>query len=119
MTCVKCTLTHTFSISGKGVDSYQVALFVVVPVFIIIIIAGVVYHVKKHHPQILRKSTKGNESAHCYENQDFNRGTKPERKIQANASEAAYDEIDSTDIDMSRNVYDQVDTDKVEYETVQ
>ena len=103
-----------FLISGKGVDSYQMATFVVIPVFniIISIIGGVVYLVKKHHTQILRKSTKGSESAHCYEHQDFNSGT-------SNASESGYDEIDLTDIDMSSSLYDQLGTDRVEYETLQ
>ena len=60
-----------------------------------------------------------NAPTHDYENQDFNNSTRPRNQAQTNASESAYDEIDATDIDFSRNVYDIVDTDNVEYESVQ
>ena len=118
------TSDYIFAISdvANNVQASEIALGVVIPVLIIIIIALVAYMIKKLHPQLLRKSTTGNPSTHCYENQDFksvSKYSKPEKKAQANASESAYDEIDATDINMSSNAYDIVDTDKVEYETVQ
>ena len=94
-----------FSISGKGVDSYQLALCVVVPMLIFIIITVVALYIKKHHPQILKKPIKANESGHFWENLDGKSVTKPGSKAQDNASESVYDEIDAKHIDVSTNVY--------------
>ena len=98
--------------------SCQVALGVVIPVLlIIIIIAFVLFFVQRNHPTMLRKSTANNQPVH-YENQVFRDGTNPQEAHPSNTSESAYDHIDAGDIDMRANVYDKVDTDKVEYETV-
>ena len=67
--------------------------------------------IKKH-----RKPTKNDEGLHN-ENKD-GCGLKA-KKGQIDDLESGYDNIDPGDIDMSSNVYDEVDTDKVEYETVQ
>ena len=115
--------SHEISISisdssiSNSVEPYQIALVVVIPVFIIIIIAMVVCYVKKHHPQLIRKKSATSNQCADYENEGVNDVTKW-NKNQANAPESAYDEIDPTDINMSSSVYDMVDTERVEYETV-
>ena len=107
--------------------SYQVALGVVIPVLlIIIIIAFAIIFVLRNHLTMLRKSTANDQPAQPlqeqpvhYENQAFSDGTKPNEIDPSNASESVYDHIDGEDIDMRANVYDQVDTDRVEYEIVE
>ena len=105
------------SASDNNNISYQVVLGVVIPLLIIIIIAVVLFFVLRNHPTMVRKSTSDEQTVH-YENEAFRDATKPSRTDPSNASESAYDNIDDEDIDMSANVYDQLDTDKVEYETV-
>ena len=106
------------SSDNNNIMPYQVTLGVVIPAFILIIIAGVLFFVLRSHPTMLRRSTSNNQPIH-YENQAFSGATKPNRTDPSNASESAYDNIDAGDIDMSHNVYDRVDTDKVEYEIVE
>ena len=106
--------------------SYQVALGVVIPVLlIIIIILLVLFYVQRNHPTMLRKSTANDQPVQPpqeqpvhYENQVFHDATRPQEPHPSNTSESAYDHIDTEDIDMHVNVYDLVDTDRVEYEIV-
>ena len=109
------------------ITSYQVALGVVIPLFlIIIIIVLVLFFVQRNHPTMLRKSTSNTQPVQPlqeqpvhYENQVFHDDTNRQETHPSNASESAYDRIDENDIDMHANVYDRVDTDRVEYETVE
>ena len=94
-------------------SAYQVALGVVIPVFVLIIIAVVLYFVRRNRPSVVCRRSDPTDETVEYENQAFDGSTKA-------SPESAYDHIDPEDIDMSSNVYDQVDEDgdKVEYETV-
>ena len=86
-----------------------------IPVALIIIIAMAVLLVRKRLPN---KSTATNEATAHYENQGF-RGIHMQNQNGQSIVEGAYDHIDASDVDMSASVYDMVDTDRVEYETVE
>ena len=70
---------------------------------------------------IKRKPTQEQESTY-YENEVTQRPSQPSATKLPNMPESAYDGIDPQDIDMSSNVYDQVETghgaDRGLYETV-
>ena len=114
-----------FMFTGNASDknsivAYQVAFGVIIPAFVIIIIAGVVFYLLKHHPLKLSTSTKrkGENVSPIYENQELSNVAQQNMENQANASDPTYEQIDTADIDINSSVYEMVETVRVEYMNV-
>ena len=104
--------------SNSNVEAYQMAFGVVVPVLIVIIIAGVVFYIVKHHPLKLGTSTTKENVSPIYENQELSNVAQQNMENQANALDPTYDHIDPADICIGTNLYDGIETDRVEYANV-